>query len=81
MIDANAAKVSSMHFYGWNKGLKTGMYYLRTKAAADAIQFTIDAEVKSSETITNLAERTDETVMADIACSIDTPEDCFSCGS
>ena len=31
MIDANAAKVSSMHFYGWKSGLKTGMYYLRTK--------------------------------------------------
>ena len=42
MIDANAAKVTSMHFYGWRKGLKTGMYYLRTKAAADAIQFTVE---------------------------------------
>jgi ribonucleoside-diphosphate reductase subunit M1 len=36
------AKISSMHFYGWNKGLKTGMYYLRSKAAANAIQFTVD---------------------------------------
>ena len=33
-----------MHFYGWKKGLKTGMYYLRTKAAADAIKFTVDQE-------------------------------------
>lgn len=36
------AKISSMHFFGWNKGLKTGMYYLRSKAAANAIQFTVD---------------------------------------
>ncbi|KAJ1679843.1 ribonucleotide-diphosphate reductase subunit rnr1 [Spiromyces aspiralis] len=36
-------KLTSMHFYGWKKGLKTGMYYLRTKPAADAIKFTVDA--------------------------------------
>ena len=42
MIDANAAKVSSMHFYGWRKGLKTGMYYLRTQSKVKAQQFTID---------------------------------------
>ena len=40
--NANFAKLTSMHFYGWKKGLKTGMYYLRTKAAADAIKFTVD---------------------------------------
>jgi len=38
----NFAKLSSMHFYGWKKGLKTGMYYLRSKAAVDAIKFTVD---------------------------------------
>merc|ERR1719191_1042887 len=42
MIDATPAKLSSMHFYGWKLGLKTGQYYLRTKAAADAIKFTVD---------------------------------------
>jgi ribonucleoside-diphosphate reductase alpha chain len=41
--DANFAKLSSMHFYAWKKGLKTGMYYLRTKAAVDAIKFTVDS--------------------------------------
>ncbi|TDG95374.1 ribonucleoside-diphosphate reductase subunit alpha [Cardinium endosymbiont of Culicoides punctatus] len=41
MQDATMGKLTSMHFYGWKKGLKTGMYYLRTKAAADAIKFTI----------------------------------------
>jgi len=44
MTDVTNAKLSSMHFYGWSLGLKTGMYYLRTKAAADAIKFTVDAE-------------------------------------
>jgi len=44
MIDANTAKLSSMHFYGWKLGLKTGMYYLRTKAATEAIKFTVDVE-------------------------------------
>jgi ribonucleotide reductase alpha subunit len=42
MIDATTAKLSSMHFHGWQLGLKTGMYYLRTKAAADAIKFTVE---------------------------------------
>merc|ERR1712054_505955 len=42
MTDATTAKLSSMHFHGWQKGLKTGMYYLRTKAAVDAIKFTVD---------------------------------------
>merc|ERR1719205_329458 len=42
MVDASTSKLSSMHFYGWQLGLKTGMYYLRTKAAADAIKFTVD---------------------------------------
>lgn len=40
--DPTMGKLTSMHFYGWKKGLKTGMYYLRTQAAAAAIQFTID---------------------------------------
>ena len=48
MINANYAKLTSMHFYGWKKGLKTGMYYLRTKAATDAIKFTIDKNVINS---------------------------------
>merc|ERR1711907_921674 len=42
MVDATTAKLSSMHFHGWQKGLKTGMYYLRSKAAVDAIKFTVD---------------------------------------
>ncbi|MGB3464680.1 MAG: ribonucleoside-diphosphate reductase subunit alpha [Cyclobacteriaceae bacterium] len=43
--DPNFGKMTSMHFYAWKKGLKTGMYYLRTKAAADAIKFTVEKTV------------------------------------
>merc|ERR1711869_164981 len=44
MTDAAPAKLSSLHFHGWQLGLKTGMYYLRTKAAVDAIKFTVDVD-------------------------------------
>lgn len=47
MENANMGKVTSMHFYAWKKGLKTGMYYLRTKAAADAIKFTVQKQAKA----------------------------------
>jgi len=68
----NFAKLSSMHFYTWKKGLKTGMYYLRTKAAADAIKFTVSADVLN---------KTKEDAAAEISCSLDNPEGCISCGS
>ena len=49
MAEPNYAKITSMHFYGWKLGLKTGMYYLRTKPAANPIQFTVDkAKVKAA---------------------------------
>merc|ERR1711972_1068596 len=55
MIDATTAKLSSMHFHGWQLGLKTGMYYLRTKAAVDAIKFTVDVkEVRRASTASQL---------------------------
>ena len=41
---ANISKLTSMHFYGWKKGLKTGMYYMRTKAATSAVKFTVAHE-------------------------------------
>jgi len=44
LADPTTAKLTSMHFYSWKKGLKTGMYYLRTRPKADAIQFTVDQE-------------------------------------
>ena len=50
MQDANYAKLTSMHFYAWKSGLKTGMYYLRTKAAVDAIKFTLNNDKKIEPT-------------------------------
>jgi ribonucleoside-diphosphate reductase alpha chain len=44
IAEPNFAKLTSMHFYAWEKGLKTGMYYLRTKPAANAIKFTVDKQ-------------------------------------
>ena len=48
MEGATMAKLTSMHFYGWKSGLKTGMYYLRTKSAVDAIKFTLDNKSKEN---------------------------------
>ncbi|MBC7903195.1 MAG: ribonucleoside-diphosphate reductase subunit alpha, partial [Gemmatimonadaceae bacterium] len=70
----NFAKLSSMHFYTWKKGLKTGMYYLRTKAASDAVKFTVDSSmVKDAADSKSKAEQ--------IACSIDNREACDSCSA
>lgn len=44
MAEANFSKMTSMHFYAWKKGLKTGQYYLRTRPSRDAIKFTVDIE-------------------------------------
>ena len=54
MENANYSKLTSMHFYAWKSGLKTGMYYLRTKAAVDAIKFTLD-NTKKKEIPTSVA--------------------------
>jgi ribonucleoside-diphosphate reductase alpha chain len=58
--DPNFGKLTSMHFYAWKKGLKTGMYYLRTKAAADAIKFTVDKAAVSSGMQTQMENRLQE---------------------
>ena len=73
----NFAKLSSMHFYTWKKGLKTGMYYLRTKAATDAVKFTVDSSViKQTQIVADKAEAIEQ-----ISCSLDNPEGCIACGS
>jgi ribonucleoside-diphosphate reductase alpha chain len=56
MENANYSKLTSMHFYAWKSGLKTGMYYLRTKAAVDAIKFTLDNTKKKEIPISVAAE-------------------------
>ncbi len=74
MENANFGKLTSMHFYGWEKGLKTGMYYLRTKAATDAIKFTVEKTVVEEPTAKSLEESAEA-----IACSLDNPDSCEMC--
>ena len=77
MQNPNFGKLTSMHFYAWKKGLKTGMYYLRTKAAADAIKFTVDKANQNQQ----ITAKSMQEQQAAIACSIDNPDDCEACGS
>lgn len=77
MQDANFGKLTSMHFYAWKLGLKTGMYYLRTKAAADAIKFTVE---KQADVALEPMMMKDQNA-SDMACSLDNPEACEACGS
>lgn len=92
--DANFAKMSSAHFYAWKKGLKTGMYYLRTKAAADAIKFTVDQGALANPAVQVLGNEDQllvergqthvlsyEEQQAQLACSLDNPDACEACGS
>jgi ribonucleoside-diphosphate reductase alpha chain len=76
----NTAKLTSMHFYAWKKGLKTGMYYLRSQAATQAIQFTIEKKQHvNKETGKPISLETDEINTEGISCSME--EGCISCGS
>jgi ribonucleoside-diphosphate reductase alpha chain len=79
MENANFGKLTSMHFYGWEKGLKTGMYYLRTKAATDAIKFTVDKNVVKESIVNEITAQSIEEQQAAIACSLDNPEGCEMC--
>ncbi|TRY75630.1 hypothetical protein TCAL_09737 [Tigriopus californicus] len=89
IAEPNYGKLSSMHFYGWKLGLKTGMYYLRTKAAAQAIQFTLDKSklketnkegVKEANGANGDVKKLEKN-MAAMVCSIQNKDDCISCGS
>lgn len=85
MQDANFAKLTSMHFYAWQSGLKTGMYYLRTKSAVDAIKFTLNNDKKAEpvavETVAEPAIAVDEfRAMLERSKNAE-PDDCEMCGS
>tara|TARA_B110000261_G_scaffold148313_1_gene173984 strand:+ start:1607 stop:3970 length:2364 start_codon:yes stop_codon:yes gene_type:complete len=77
MDSPNFGKLTSMHFYAWKKGLKTGMYYLRTKAATEAIKFTVDKAALGKTVDAKAIEKSAE----EITCSIENPDDCEACGS
>jgi len=79
MENANFAKLTSMHFYGWKAGLRTGMYYLRTKSATDAIKFTLDKNALT-EPLPNKEE--EEVNVDEVNCAVDeNQDDCPSCDS
>jgi ribonucleoside-diphosphate reductase alpha chain len=65
MQDANYSKLTSMHFYAWQSGLKTGMYYLRTKSAVDAIKFTLNNDKKAEPL--EVKEQVQEQILQPIA--------------
>jgi ribonucleoside-diphosphate reductase alpha chain len=75
--DPNFGKLTSMHFYAWKAGLKTGMYYLRTNAATEAIKFTVAKEQQQEPNAETLKAQNE----ADMACSLDNPDECIACGS
>ncbi len=77
MQDPNFSKLTSMHFYAWKSGLKTGMYYLRTKSAVNAIQFTLSNSKKKEED----APLTADELKAMLIASQNNPDDCEMCGS
>jgi len=82
MQDADYAKLTSMHFYAWKSGLKTGMYYLRTKSAVNAIQFTLSKEKKKTPQEQD-APMTPEEFKAMVESSKNggPDDDCLMCGS
>jgi len=77
MQEPNFAKLTSMHFYAWKSGLKTGMYYLRTKSAVNAIQFTVSKKKEKKEE----KPLSPEELKAMIIASQNNPDDCEMCGS
>ncbi|KAJ3019965.1 ribonucleoside reductase large subunit Cdc22 [Thoreauomyces humboldtii] len=94
LIDANFGKLTSMHFHGWKRGLKTGMYYLRTRPAVDAIKFTVDQQqlkvdraengpgsVPGLVTVTQTTTTTmaEDDALAAMSCSLADPEGCVMC--
>lgn len=88
MSDPNAGKLTSLHFHAWRRGLKTGMYYLRTRAAADAIKFTVDAVAlkerggkENGEEAAAAEEAAAEAARLAVVCSLTNRDACMSCGS
>ncbi|HEX8270964.1 MAG TPA: ribonucleoside-diphosphate reductase subunit alpha [Flavobacterium sp.] len=95
MQDANYSKLTSMHFYAWQSGLKTGMYYLRTKSAVDAIKFTLNNDKKAEPVAVEVPAVAVEAIVSEPveAIAVDDframlerskssePDDCEMCGS
>lgn len=87
VAEPNYGKLTSIHFYGWKLGLKTGMYYLRTKPAAAPIQFTVDKTRLTANSKVKTVDKENVDLnsinkrMGDMVCSLQNKDDCISCGS
>jgi ribonucleoside-diphosphate reductase alpha chain len=91
MRDANVAKLNKALFYGWKKGLKTGMYYLRSNSKTQARQsLGVDdtivteipkVEVQTPKPINTTLSNAEIEAMNGLTCSLDNPDDCIACGS
>ncbi|MFN3640553.1 MAG: ribonucleoside-diphosphate reductase subunit alpha, partial [Flavobacterium sp.] len=86
MEGANFAKLTSMHFYAWKSGLKTGMYYLRTKSAVDAIKFTLNNDKKAEPTAVAVQQESAALGVDEFKAMLERsknagPDDCEMCGS
>ncbi|AKP51506.1 ribonucleoside-diphosphate reductase subunit alpha [Cyclobacterium amurskyense] len=79
--EPNFGKLTSMHFYAWKKGLKTGIYYLRSKAASSAIQFTVDKSQLNGDKLEAVDLDSKKQQQEAIICSLDNPDECEACGS
>ncbi|KAL0344336.1 UNVERIFIED_CONTAM: Ribonucleoside-diphosphate reductase large subunit [Sesamum angustifolium] len=79
MDQPNFGKLTSLHFHAWSRGLKTGMYYLRSRAAADAIKFTVDTSMIKDKP--KVAADDDNSKMAQMVCSLSNRDECLACGS
>ena len=79
VADPTIAKLSSMHFYAWKRGLKTGIYYLRTKSAVQAIKFTLDPRLAAGGSSARLAEVA--AAVGGAGGSSSEPQDCLLCSS
>ncbi|KAG7215567.1 hypothetical protein INR49_022093 [Caranx melampygus] len=82
IAEPNYGKLTSMHFFGWKQGLKTGMYYLRTKPAANPIQFTLNKEkLKEPQPAKASEQEVKERNKAAMVCSLENRDECLMCGS
>jgi len=91
IADPDSKKLTSMHFYAWKKGLKTGMYYLRTRPKADAIKFTVDVEKLAEDTKAKakiVADNKENSVTPSPRkgaikglMTVDDEEECLNCGA
>ena len=77
MQNPNFGKLTSMHFYAWQKGLKTGMYYLRSKAAVDPIKFTLSSK-HQQKFIAEDQNEAEEIIEGEV-CTME--DGCLMCGS